>query len=94
MLWAQDDGAGLAEATGWCWDTTRQVMGGDHPHVLVCADIRSVGYKKSTTDVEVQMHSAGDRRWADRTSYGTVVSVDTMLEVEAAGRWQPPTANM
>ena len=23
---------------------------------------------------------AGDRRWADRTSYGTVVSVDTMLE--------------
>ena len=23
---------------------------------------------------------AGDRRWADRTSYGTVVSVDTMFE--------------
>ena len=35
---------------------------------------------------------AGDRRWADRTSYGTVVSVDTM--VETAGRWQPPAANM
>ena len=56
VLRVQGDGAGLAGVTGWCWDTTRQVMGGSSS---ACARVggHSVGrYKNSTRDVEVQMH--------------------------------------
>ena len=56
VLRAQDDGTGLAGVTGWCCDTTRQVMGVSSS-ACACVGGHSVGrYKNSTRDVEVQMH--------------------------------------